>query len=145
MCGHQRNLGENRSVNLAPFRPFASYCTASYQAKSGFAIIPWNNPKKLEKPYITKGQDLAIFIRLILSGNKVLMVDPENRFTKNPRVSPQKSWFQVLPVRDLFGCFILSKWPFQGWNSWPLFGESKGHFGTSSPSICGKTMYFAPI
>ncbi len=28
---------------------------------SGFAIIPWNNPKKLEKPWITKGQHLAIF------------------------------------------------------------------------------------
>ena len=27
----------------------------------GFAIIPWNNPKKLEKPCITKGQYLAIF------------------------------------------------------------------------------------
>ena len=27
----------------------------------GFAIIPWNNPKKLEKPCITKGHYLAIF------------------------------------------------------------------------------------
>ena len=26
-----------------------------------FAIITWNNPKKLEKPYITKGQYLSIF------------------------------------------------------------------------------------
>ena len=29
--------------------------------ESGFAIIPWNNPKKLEKPCITKGQYLEIF------------------------------------------------------------------------------------
>ena len=28
---------------------------------TGFAIIPWNNPKKLEKPCITKEQYLAIF------------------------------------------------------------------------------------
>ncbi len=28
---------------------------------SGFAIITWNNTKKLEKPWITKGQYLAIF------------------------------------------------------------------------------------
>ena len=28
---------------------------------TGFAIIPSNNPKKLEKPCITKGQYLAIF------------------------------------------------------------------------------------
>ena len=27
----------------------------------GFAIITWNNPKKLEKPWITKEQHLAIF------------------------------------------------------------------------------------
>ena len=29
--------------------------------QSGFAIITWNNPKKLEKTWITKGQYLAIF------------------------------------------------------------------------------------
>ena len=41
----------------------------------GFAIITWNNPKKLEKPWITKRQHLAIFM-VDLSCNKVLMVDP---------------------------------------------------------------------
>ena len=41
----------------------------------GFAIIPLNNPKKLQKPWITKGQYLALF-RVHLSCNKVLMVDP---------------------------------------------------------------------
>ena len=43
---------------------------------TGFAIISWNNPKKLEKPWITKGQYLAIFrVDFIMYRNKVLMVD----------------------------------------------------------------------
>ena len=43
---------------------------------TGFAIIIGNNPKKLEKPCIIKGQYLSIF-RVDFSCNKVLMVDPE--------------------------------------------------------------------
>ena len=46
---------------------------------TGFAIIPWNYPKKLEKPWITKGLATWQFLGLILSmvTATVLMVDPE--------------------------------------------------------------------
>ena len=43
---------------------------------TGFAIITWNNPKKLEKPCITNGHFLSTF-RVIFSCNKVLRVDPD--------------------------------------------------------------------
>ena len=39
--------------------------------------ITWNNPKKLEKPCITKGEYLSIFGGPIFPCNKVIMVDPQ--------------------------------------------------------------------
>ena len=42
---------------------------------TGFAIITWNNPKKLEKPCITKGLATCQSLGLIFSCNKVLMLD----------------------------------------------------------------------
>ena len=38
-------------------------------------MITWNNPKKLEKPYITKGLATCQSLRLIFLCNKVLMLD----------------------------------------------------------------------
>ena len=44
------------------FLNVSSYSKRTFKrSETGFAIITWNNPKKLEKPCITKGQYLSIF------------------------------------------------------------------------------------
>ena len=43
------------------FSSHLSYILPETNRYTGCAIIPWNNPKKLEKPWVTKGQYLAIF------------------------------------------------------------------------------------
>ena len=50
--------------------------TRPWHVSSGFAIITWSNSKKLEKPCITQGLATCQFVGLILSCNKVIMVDP---------------------------------------------------------------------
>ena len=72
----QQNMGKG-----VPAVPPVSLSNGSFvnKSKPGFAIITWNNPKKLEKPCITKGQYLSIFRGPIFPCNKVLMVDPENK------------------------------------------------------------------
>ena len=53
----KKKQGENKKVSLQ----WVGSMLLPTQRNPGFAIIPWNNPKKLEKPCITKGQYLAIF------------------------------------------------------------------------------------
>ena len=47
----------------------------SIWTSSGFAIITWNNPKRWEKPCITKGLATCQSLGLIFPCKKVLMVD----------------------------------------------------------------------
>ena len=64
----------------------------------GFAIITWNNPKKLEKACITKGLATCQSLGLIFSCNKALVVDP----VLHPR--HLTNWYQQLPL--LMGVYL---------------------------------------
>ncbi len=80
------------STSHKPWKNVESFNRTKEQAiLPGFAIIPWNNPKKLEKPCITKGLATWKFLGLILSCNKVLIVDPgiERLFHSKTRLLPE--------------------------------------------------------
>ena len=79
-------VGEPNVRDTSQLRPYSSQNKKDFECaptptswKPGFAIITWNNPKKLEKPWITKRQYLAIFRVYFIHGNEVLMVDPGNK------------------------------------------------------------------